>query len=1219
MSPSSSSTSCNWIYDVFPSFSGEDVRVTFLSHFLKELDRKLIITFKDNEIERSRSLDPELKQAIKESRIAVVIFSENYASSSWCLNELLEIVRCKKAFDQMVIPVFYGLDPSHVRKQTGEFGKIFEETCHNKTEQVKIQWREALTDVANILGYHSVTWGNEAKMIEEIANDVLDKLLLTPSKDSEEFVGIEDHIGNMSVLLQLESKEVMMVGIWGSSGIGKTTIARVLLNRLSRHFQGSVFIDRAFLSKSMEIYTRANPYDYNMKLHLQGNFLSEILGKKDVKIDHLGAIEEKLKHRKVLIFIDDLDDQGVLDALAGQTHWFGCGSRIIVVTNDKQFLRAHRIDHIYKVPLPSVKLGLEMFCRSAFWQNYPPDGFIELASEVALRAGNLPLGLNVLGSFLRGRDKEDWMDMLPSLRERLNGKIEKTLRVSYDGLNNKKDEALFRHIACLFNGEKLNDIKVLLADSDLDVNIGIKNLIDKSLIHVRKDTLEMHSLLQEMGKDIVRAQSKEPGEREFLVDSKDICNLLEDNVGTKMVLGISLDIDEIDELRIHKKAFKGMQNLRFLNIYTKTWDHNKEVRWHLPEGFNFLPHKLRLLRLDGYPMRCMPSNFRLENLVKLQMRDSKLEKLWEGAHSLSGLKHLDMLGSLNLREIPNLSMTTNLETLEFSACSSLVELPSSIQNLHKLIKLEMPFCYTLEILPTGINLQSLNRLNLNSCYMLRGFPDISTNISYLDISHTEIQKFPSNLRLENLVDLKMHGVSNDKLWERVQPLAPLMTTLSPSLTRLELSYLPSLVEIPSSLQNLNQLKDLHITKCINLVILPSGINLESLDLLDLRGCSRLKNFPDISTNIETLYLMQTGIEEVPWWIQNFSKLQYLDMSGCNSLSRVSLSNFKLRYLIFDFTYCRALTEVSWNYNPSELALATDNIHSQLSGEDFSSLPEDGRVELIFINCFNLDQEALLQQQPAFFPSMIFSGEQVPTCFTHLATSGSSLINIPLFQTSPSQPFLICRVCATGDVKSLFVVRSLSVQIIVCCRLIDRLGNHFDCFNWIHYIRMIKLGSHMVIFSCHFVLPQLHFDHVDVEFEIISDDSDFEIKGWGIQVLSEDCTPFSDNPNMAACVCEADESNEDSESEHGQACSDIGEAESESRQYEGTTQEATDLLYNQTHKGEYTLIKPASLGTYLDVQHFVRTGFFCRMKVAIFWLFCLLFCGFSVIQYFSASG
>lgn len=154
-SSSSSSSSRTCVYDVFPSFSGEDVRVNFLSHFLKELDRKLIIAFKDNEIERSHSIAPALVTAIRTSRIAVVVFSPKYASSSWCLDELVEIVRCMEELGQLVLPIFYGLDPSHVRKQTGKFGEGFAKTCKMKTKAVKIRWQQALTVVANLLGYHS--------------------------------------------------------------------------------------------------------------------------------------------------------------------------------------------------------------------------------------------------------------------------------------------------------------------------------------------------------------------------------------------------------------------------------------------------------------------------------------------------------------------------------------------------------------------------------------------------------------------------------------------------------------------------------------------------------------------------------------------------------------------------------------------------------------------------------------------------------------------------------------------------------------------------------------------------------------------------------------------------------------------------------------------------------------------------------------------------------
>jgi hypothetical protein len=146
-----SSSSHNWVYDVFTSFSGEDIRVTFLTHFLKELDRKMIIAFKDNEIERGNSIGTELIQAIKDSWIAVVVFSKKYSSSSWCLNELVEIVNCK----EIVIPVFYDLDPSDVRKQEGEFGESFKETCKNRTDYEIQRWGQALTNVANIAGYHT--------------------------------------------------------------------------------------------------------------------------------------------------------------------------------------------------------------------------------------------------------------------------------------------------------------------------------------------------------------------------------------------------------------------------------------------------------------------------------------------------------------------------------------------------------------------------------------------------------------------------------------------------------------------------------------------------------------------------------------------------------------------------------------------------------------------------------------------------------------------------------------------------------------------------------------------------------------------------------------------------------------------------------------------------------------------------------------------------------
>ena len=154
LSPSSSMTSW-WKYDVFLSFSGIDTRRSFTDHLLAALKQKSILTFKDDEgLDRGKSILSELLKAIEESRFAVIIFSRNYASSRWCLDELAEIVKCKKEKGLTILPIFYDVDPSDVRKQTGTFGQAFNK--HEDKENIKKveTWRDALKEVANLSGWH---------------------------------------------------------------------------------------------------------------------------------------------------------------------------------------------------------------------------------------------------------------------------------------------------------------------------------------------------------------------------------------------------------------------------------------------------------------------------------------------------------------------------------------------------------------------------------------------------------------------------------------------------------------------------------------------------------------------------------------------------------------------------------------------------------------------------------------------------------------------------------------------------------------------------------------------------------------------------------------------------------------------------------------------------------------------------------------------------------
>lgn len=152
---SSSSSSAVWKTDVFVSFRGEDVRKTFVSHLFCELDRMGINAFRDDLDLQSKSISSELVNAIKGSRFAIVVVSRNYAASSWCLDELLKIMECKETIDQTIVPVFYEIDPSDVRRHRGGFGEDVE--SHSDKEKVR-KWKEALTKLASISGEDSRNW-----------------------------------------------------------------------------------------------------------------------------------------------------------------------------------------------------------------------------------------------------------------------------------------------------------------------------------------------------------------------------------------------------------------------------------------------------------------------------------------------------------------------------------------------------------------------------------------------------------------------------------------------------------------------------------------------------------------------------------------------------------------------------------------------------------------------------------------------------------------------------------------------------------------------------------------------------------------------------------------------------------------------------------------------------------------------------------------------------
>ena len=147
---SSSTSTLTYKYEVFVSFRGE-TRTNFTDHLIAALESQRICVHKDDKnLPRGEVIWTELMKAIETSRIAVVVFSKNYATSSWCLDELVKIMDCQRKLNQWVLPIFYDVSPSEVRDQKGNFA----EALPNGPEVMVNSWKAALKDIADLSGLH---------------------------------------------------------------------------------------------------------------------------------------------------------------------------------------------------------------------------------------------------------------------------------------------------------------------------------------------------------------------------------------------------------------------------------------------------------------------------------------------------------------------------------------------------------------------------------------------------------------------------------------------------------------------------------------------------------------------------------------------------------------------------------------------------------------------------------------------------------------------------------------------------------------------------------------------------------------------------------------------------------------------------------------------------------------------------------------------------------
>ncbi|XP_070675973.1 disease resistance-like protein DSC1 isoform X2 [Malus domestica] len=832
-------------YDVFISFRGEDTRRGITSHLHAALLEKKITTYIDDKLKRGDEIAPALLQAIEESQLSVIIFSKDYASSTWCLDELVHILECKEKHGQMVIPVFYDINPSDVRKQHGSYAGAFaqlEKRFKDGIDKVH-KWSNALKNAADISGFVSQNYGTDADLVKEVVKDIWTKLCRESSCDLKDYVGIEGRIKKIESLLSIHSPDACItVGIWGMGGIGKTTLAEAVFHRLSSKFEAS-----CFLKNVREKSEQPDGLDC-----LQKKLLSEIFKEEDLSIGST-SVRKRLSRTKVLIVLDDVNTPMQMERVVGNRLRYGTGSRIIITSRDRGTLTATvEADNIYEVEVLKPDDALQLFCSRAFKNNSTCiTDYKELAEKAVHYARGVPLALTVLGSlfFNCQSNKEDWEDEFNRLKRFPSEDIQKVLRISYDRLEENEKE-IFLDIACWHKGDLVDEVKRMLDVRGFVATPGIRRLIDMSLISIDsnwgRETIEMHDLLQEMGRTIVL---KDPGKRSRLFNDEDVYCVLRSNTETPNVEAIRVHWSYIAKRPLKRADFKVMCNLRLLIVYG---GHKLNASLDLPDS-------LRYLYCDWYPLESLPSNFCPENLVELHLPYSNVKKkLWREDQILVNLQVIDLRHSINLIEVPNLSGSLKIVHINLNGCFSLVEIPGCFQHLDKLTHLHLQDCTSLKYLPEMPG--NIQHLNLRGAG-IKELPESvwsNKNISYLNIGRCEdLEKLPSNnceLKVSNVLGIE----SCTSLGE--------FSELPRDITKLSLVDFKRLVSLPT-----------HICK------------LKYLEELNLSGCSKLENFPEILEPMEhlvSLCLKETAVKMLPSPIENLIRLQTLDLSGCKHLKDV---------------------------------------------------------------------------------------------------------------------------------------------------------------------------------------------------------------------------------------------------------------------------------------------------------------------------------------------
>lgn len=717
---------------MFINHRGSDVKNTFATRLYSSLHSSGLQAFFDKpEMQVGYEILSQIKAAIKVAKVHIAIFSPNYAASDWCLNELVDM----KNSGAKIIPVFYNVKPSMVRWTGKDAVGTYAECLRNHEEKQRYdrriiqKWREALSHAASLSGLELEEFhGDEEELLDKLVQSVL-KIIPKPPLDVAKYpTGLETKIQDLERMVsskeQNESPEVKVVAIFGLGGLGKTTLAAEFFNR-----NISVYNRSSFLFDVREHSARG-------KLNLLQSQLIKDLTFKDVNIascaEGKGLLERTLSYCHALIVLDDVGEVDQLDAfLPILRRVLDPKSLILVTSRNLCALTNARISEtsIYKPSPLNSPHSKELFCKYAFFEAHPPEGFGELVDGFVAASGGLPLSLKVFGAMVCGQDKPYWDEQLRGLHK-LPKEIALSLKISYDSLDDDEQQ-IFLDIACFSLGEDRDKWIRIWGGSGWKGLVGFRNLQNRCLVEVGSENqIRMHDHLRDLGKSI--AQESNP-RRLWGATTQNINDLLEQSYpeppqvrGIRMAPRSTLTDTCNDPLfsseRRSSDRLLGINKLQLLEAEGDfvesilTWLRCPNLIW---------------LSWNKCPFSSLPPSLPVRDLRVLEVNGSELQELWQPQSQVPmQLRELNV--SAPLLRFPNsLGQLKQLEKLVAEE-TNLGTLPKEFCYLACLKYLKLKD-YKMQILPNSAG-KKVTNLQIGQGRGMQNLPDSMGNLTNLQLS-----------------------------------------------------------------------------------------------------------------------------------------------------------------------------------------------------------------------------------------------------------------------------------------------------------------------------------------------------------------------------------------------------------------------------------------------------------------------------------------------------